>query len=356
MNERSVVQLAQDAHAGRLSRRQVLAAGLQLGLATPVIAALMAAAPEASAAPGRPSALGRSPGQEGGDTFTIIVLGGTEDVDPHSTYSTIGSAICYGVYDMLIQYKGESTAEYDPMLAESWEANPENTVFTFKIKPNVFSMTAPSVTPRRLRPPSPGSSNSGWVRPTTCSSGSSIRRSDRGRRRHDGALQLGRPQPLFFAAMACTMAPTWSAQRPSRQTKQTTILGHTSGSWRRRLALVPSGSSRTHKERIVFERFEEYHEGWHGKQFDQIVLRPVPENAIRRQLIEQGDADALTYDLTPEDYDQVGRRSVAGAVLSLDSRRLGDLNAVRSRRHPTAPGFSYAFPYEEVIDRRILGA
>ena len=32
-------------------------------------------------------------------------------------------------------------------------------------------------------------------------------------------------------------------------------------------------------------------------------MRVVPENATRRQLIEQGEADTLTYNLAPEDVE-----------------------------------------------------
>src|SRR5262249_32181872 len=106
MTKARLLQFARDAHSGRLSRRQVLETGLRLGLATPAIGALMAVAPEASAAPSRSVLPNGGRSQAGGDTFTIVVIGGTEDADPHSTYSTVGSAICYGVYDMLIRYKG----------------------------------------------------------------------------------------------------------------------------------------------------------------------------------------------------------------------------------------------------------
>ena len=42
MNDPKTMRLAQDALFGRLNRRQILTAGLRLGLATPVIGALMA--------------------------------------------------------------------------------------------------------------------------------------------------------------------------------------------------------------------------------------------------------------------------------------------------------------------------
>src|SRR5690606_22302019 len=36
-------------------------------------------------------------------------------------------------YEMLLRLKGESTFEYEPMLAHSWEANDDLTEFTFEI-------------------------------------------------------------------------------------------------------------------------------------------------------------------------------------------------------------------------------
>ncbi len=39
---------------------------------------------------------------------------------------------------MLINYKGLSTTEYEPMLAESWEISEDLTTFTFKIRANAM--------------------------------------------------------------------------------------------------------------------------------------------------------------------------------------------------------------------------
>ena len=57
------------------------------------------------------------------------------------------------------------------------------------------------------------------------------------------------------------------------------------------------------KEQLAFERFEEYHGGWDGNHFQTVIFRVVPENATRRQIMEQGEADAATNVLTPEDYE-----------------------------------------------------
>src|SRR3954451_2593653 len=117
---------------GGFSRRQLLENGLRLGIATPMLTALLAAAPEVSAAP-RPGLAPFRSGFQDADsgTFTAIIERGAADIDPHSSYETIGSAVCLGCYEMLLQYKGDSTSEFAPMLAESWEASADNASYTF---------------------------------------------------------------------------------------------------------------------------------------------------------------------------------------------------------------------------------
>lgn len=353
MNDRSAVQLAQDAFAGRLSRRQVLAGGLRIGMATPVIAALMTVAPEASAAPGRSAALARGRGQEGGDTFTIIVIGGTEDVDPHSTYTTLGSAICYGVYDMLLKYKGDSTSEYEPMLAESWEANPENTVFTFKIKPNVqfhdgTVCDAAAVKASFTRFFELGLGPSDNVLKRFIDTPDAIEAVDATTVR----FTTPRPEPLFFAAMASNYGPYVVSPTAVEQNKTD------DDPWAHEWFLAEAVGTGPYRlvensltERVVLERFEEYHGGWEGTHFNQIVFRIVDENAVRRQLLEQGEADALTYDLTPEDVEAL-KAVPTLQVLTYPSTRVSwaTMNAVRLKTPDVRRGFSYAFPYDDVMN------
>ena len=61
--------------------------------------------------------------EESSGTLTILWTSGTEDIDPHYTYSELASAVALLVYEMLLILKGDSTDEYEPMLAESWEVS-----------------------------------------------------------------------------------------------------------------------------------------------------------------------------------------------------------------------------------------
>jgi ABC-type transport system substrate-binding protein len=121
MSDAMFDRMIEAARRGHLTRRDVLERGLKLGMSTAAITALMAAAPEVGATP-RPASLrtlARAQGTATG-TFTIIAEEASPDLDPHSAYNNAAARILLASHEMLIQFKGESTVEYDPMLAESW--------------------------------------------------------------------------------------------------------------------------------------------------------------------------------------------------------------------------------------------
>lgn len=353
MNDPRKVPLVRDALAGRLTRRQVLETGLRLGLATPAIGALMAAAPEASAAGSQPGRTSRLRDQSGTNTFTVVVNGGTEDVDPHSTYTTIGSAICYGVYEMLIRYKGQSTSEYEPMLAEAWDVNPQNTTFTFKIKPNVqfhdgTPCDAAAVKASFTRFFQLGLGPADNVLKRFIASPDAIQAVDASTVR----FTTSQPEPLFLAALASSYGPY--VVSPTAVEKNKT----SDDPWAHKWFVANAVGTGPYKliensvtERVVLQRFDGYHGGWDGSHFDQIVFRIVEENAVRRQLLEQGQADALTQDLTPEDIASL-KNVPSLQVLTYPSTRVNwaIMNAVRMKTADVRRGFSYAFPYDDVLN------
>jgi peptide/nickel transport system substrate-binding protein len=125
--------------SGRMDRRQVIETGLKLGIATPLLTALAAMPAVVKAAPAQRPAPIRTNGQEiDSGTLTVVFEGGTSDIDPHSSYTTLGSMVCLGCYEMLVQYKGSSTFEYAPMLAESWETSADLSTYTFTLPANVL--------------------------------------------------------------------------------------------------------------------------------------------------------------------------------------------------------------------------
>jgi peptide/nickel transport system substrate-binding protein len=345
------------AHAGRLGRRELLHAGLRLGLASPVISALMAAAPEGSAAAGKAAARLPRPQEGNGGTFTALISIGTEDIDPHYSYTTLSSTIALATYEMLIQYRGASTDEFEPMLAESWEVSPDQSTYTFRLVPGVAfhdgtacdaQAVKDAYTRFLLLEGSPVNVISRFVEspdqmevvdPTT------IR------------FNLGRPQPLFLPAMASQYGP--SVVSPTAVAENRTDDDPYAHDWFAANA-VGSGPYRLVEnsltERIVLERFEEFHRGWEGNHFERIVFRVVPENATRRQLLEQGEADAAAYNLTVDDVEAM-RSNPDLQVVEYPTTAVSwaIMNVPRLKTKEVRQGFSYAFPYEQVVEGAFKG-
>ena len=132
-----------------MSRRQLLETGLRLGLASPVITSLIdAASGPAAATPDYP----RFRAQPGGC--------GASRVQPHlrdlvdrghrGHRPALLVRLAYldhraAVYEMLLVLKGGSTDEFEPMLAESWEATDDQSTYTFKLYPDVtFQVGTPA--------------------------------------------------------------------------------------------------------------------------------------------------------------------------------------------------------------------
>jgi peptide/nickel transport system substrate-binding protein len=337
---------------GRMTRRQVLERGLALGLSSPLIMSLMATAPEASAAPAPSTSRWLSSGQnQDSGTFTAMIAEGTADVDPHSTYSTVGSEVCLGCYEMLIQYKGDSTSEYAPMLAESWDAAADNKTFTFKLPAGVkfqdgtdCDAAAVKASFTRFLELDMGPVN---VISRFIDSADQIEAVDATTVR----FNMTNPTPLFLDAMASSYGPYVVSPKAVEDNK--TKDDPWAHEWLQSNAVGTGPYTLTENslnEQVKFEKFDDYHGGWSGNHFSEVVLRVVPENTTRRQLLEQGEVDATTNNLTVEDVESL-KSNPDLVVLEYGTTRVnwGIMNAVKLSKE-ARQGFSYAFPYDDVMN------
>jgi peptide/nickel transport system substrate-binding protein len=351
-----VARLLSLARAGRLSRRQVLETGLRLGLASPVIVSLIEAAPRtAAAAPVAPAAAptALSAAQDGSSgTFVILMVAGTEDIDPHYSYSTLSSTVALAVYEMLLILKGDSTDEFEPMLAESWEVSDDQATYTFKLFPDVKFQDGTPANAQAVK-----DSYTRWIElegsPVNvitrfCDSPDKMEVVD------DTTLRfnLGSPQPLFLAAMASAYGP--SVISPTAIAENATEEDPYAHEWAKASA-VGSGpyilESNSLNEGLVLKRFDGYHRGWEGNHFDEIIFRVVPEDGTRRQLLERGEADASAFNLTFEAVDAM-RSNPDLQVVEYPTTAVSwvIMNAPRLQTQEVRQGLSYAFPYDDVIN------
>ncbi|MFN8590777.1 MAG: ABC transporter substrate-binding protein [Thermomicrobiales bacterium] len=354
MNDAVVDRLFTLARKGQMSRRRLLETGLRLGLATPVITALVEAAPRTAAASSQPDASLRSVMAQdaASGTLQVIITSGTEDIDPHFSYATLSSAVALAVYEMLIILKGDSTDEFEPMLAESWEVSDDKSTYTFKLFPDVTFHDGTPANAQAVK-----DSYTRWIElggsPVNvitrfCDSPDKMEVVD------DLTLRfnLGEPQPLFLSAMASAYGP--SVISPTAISENATEDDPYAHEWAKEFA-VGSGpyvlESNSISEGLVFKKFDAYHRGWEGNHFDTIIFRVVPEDGTRRQLLERGEADASAFNLTVEAVDAM-RTNPELQVVEYPSSACSwvIMNAPRLLNAQVRQGFSYAFPYDDVVN------
>lgn len=343
------------AQSGRASRRQILETGLRLGLASPVILSLIEAAPKSAAAspaaPVAPSPASANAQAESSGNLVILLTSGTEDIDPHYTYSEIASAVALGVYEMLLILKGDSTDEFDPMLAESWEASEDLSTYTFNLYPDVMFQDGTPANAQAVK-----DSYTRWIE----MGGSPVNvitrfvdSPDKMEVVDDTTLRfnLGSPQPLFLSAMASSYGPMVIS--PTAIAENATDDDPYAHEWAKAFA-VGSGpyllESNSVSEGITLTKFDGYHRGWEGNHFDGVIFRVVPEDATRRQLLERGEADAASENLTVDALEAM-RSNPAVQVVEYPSTLVSwdIMNAPRLLTKEVRQGFSYAFPYDDVM-------
>jgi peptide/nickel transport system substrate-binding protein len=170
-------------------------------------------------------------------------------------------------------------------------------------------------------------------------------------------FNLDRPSPLFLPAMASEYGPLVVNPRMVEEHKTE------EDPWAHEWFLINASGTGPYmleenlpSEQVVMTKFDGYHGGWERPHFDSIVVRIVEEAATRRQLLESGDASALTQNLTPDDVDVLkSNPNLKIELYNSTSVYWIIMNAPRLLTKEARQGFSYAFPYDDVIDSAYRG-
>lgn len=384
------------ARLGRYTRRQILERGLALGLSTPIIMGLLAAcggddddddnsdsqaavdadvteepqesssdstateaeeeqteaAPDAETEPAAGSSEERNPSDN--RVFTTSLPGGAPDLDPHSAYDERASMVFFGTYEMLLRLKGESTFDYQPMLASEWESNEELTEFTFKIDEGITFQDGTTCDAQAIKDSFVRFASLGLgpvnvftrfvadpekqievVDPTTVT------------------FTMAKPEPLFLAAMASQYGPF--VVSPTAVEEHKTEDDPWAHEWLVQ-NMVGAGpylpTEVMPNDRFVLDRYPDYHGVEHF--FDQIVIRVVDEPQTRRQLLEGGEVDG---DVNPAITDRAAlKENPEIQVVDYDSTSCSWelLNyALLSKEERLA--LCWAYPYQQVIEDIMQG-
>jgi peptide/nickel transport system substrate-binding protein len=323
------------------TRRHLLKGAAALGLAATGLPAGGFA--PAVAAPAR---------QNDAKTLTIAANGTPTNLDPHSSYDYRSTLAIRGPYEGLIALDGGAMDKYVGVVAESWSANDDKSVWTFKIRPDITFQDGSACDAEACR--------LSFERFLTLGLGpvNVIGRfvADPGQITAPDAttlvFDLGKPQPSFELAMSAQYGPLIVNAKAAKAHED-------NGDWGNAWAETNSEGLGTGPYTITsFEpgssltqaRFENYWQGWEGSEFDQIIVRVVEEDATRRQLIEQGTVDIVDT-LTPEalqaleqNPDIVVDASFNTEIYYMTMTVGGPLETPEARQAMCA-----AFPYDDVI-------
>jgi len=322
-------------------------------LATPGSSATLAT-PGASASPsaaGSSTLLTGGTPKDGGD-FTVILdtTGETYDFDPHSYYN-VNTVLFQGPYQQLVVLKGSSDTEYAPGLAKQWGPNADGTEWTFTLQDNIkfhdgttCDAQAVVFSLQRLMKLqlAPAFILSRFVSnpdtDITAADSKTVK------------IKLSAPNPAFEAAISSTYGVYMVS--PTAVQKNKTQSDPWAHKWftQNMVGTGPYKQVTATQQQVVLERFPDYWGGWQGAHFDRIILRVVEDTATRQNLVTGGGTSALVHSLTPQAVVQLRQNPAVQVVTypttqaNFDRMNSGDrLKDVNVRK-----GFSYAFPYDEM--------
>lgn len=290
--------------------------------------------------------------QDAAQTFTLVTPRTPSDLDPHSAYDAGSGVVLQGAFEGLIRLKPGTADTYVPVLAESWTANDDRSVWTFRLREGVTFHDG--------TPLSAESARASFQRLLTLRLAPAA---VLGRFIDDPAMieardaqtlvfDLGRPQPLFEAAIASAYG-TAIVNVVALQAHE--VDGDQGHAWAQaRSDGIGTGPYRIvdfdGEAGVVLERNDRYWREWAEDQFERIVIRVVVEPETRRELIERGDADLVTtLPLATMSALQRHPDLVVNHQFNLNVRYLAMTVAGPLQPPEARQALCWAFPYSDVV-------
>ena len=275
------------------------------------------------------------------------------DLDPHSAYDPGSQIALGGLFEGLIQIQTGTADTIDPVLAESWTANADKSVWTFFLRPDVTFQDGTPLDAEAARASFERLLTLGLAPSTVLARFIADPARITAPDSRTLVFDFGRPQPLFEAAIA---APGVGAVVNAAALRAHEVDGDWGHGWAQTNSDgIGTGPYRVAsfevEEGVILERHPEYWRGWEGEHFDGIAIRVVTEPETRLALIESGEADIVTtlplatvQDLAANRQLLVDRRFTL-AVSYVAMTVAGPLRSAEARQ-----ALCWAFPYDDVID------
>ncbi|MDQ2984244.1 MAG: ABC transporter substrate-binding protein [Actinomycetota bacterium] len=292
--------------------------------------------------------LGRDPG-----TLVIAVDAFNADFDPASAYLLSEALIWRGVYESLIRLKGDSASEVEPLLADTWDTNPDKSSWTFHLHPGIKFSDGTPLDAQAVK--------ANYVRTirlelgTQFILGSLIANPEKRIVVVDPKtirFDLGRSVPHFDVVLAAQYGMgiaspkifTAHSKGPKDQGHEY-LQAHAVGTGPYVMTTLEPGNQ------VVLEQNTSYWRGWSGHHFKKVIIKSIPETSTRRQLLKAGDVD-IAYAGTAEDTAAIRRNPdfFVGDFKNLDATYI-ILGAYGPLAKPEArQAMNYLFPAEDFIN------
>ncbi len=286
-------------------------------------------------------------------TFTLVTNRTPSDLDPHSAYDAGSGVALQGPFEGLIRLEPGTTDVYQPLLAESWTSNVDQSVWTFRLRDGVTFHDGTLLDAEAARASFERLLRLGFAPASVLGRFIADPAQVIARDPRTLVFDLGRPQPRFEPAIA---SPYGTAIVNVAALRQHEVDGDGGHAWAQSNSEgLGTGPYRIvefdFETGVVLDRYDAYWRGWEGDHFDRVIIRVVVEPETRRALLENGDADiATTLPLAAvsdleQHPDVVVDRRYNLAVNYLAMTASGPLQRPEARQ-----ALCWAFPYREVIE------
>jgi peptide/nickel transport system substrate-binding protein len=283
----------------------------------------------------------------------ILVFSGGQPVpvlDPHVRYDYSTRLMQQSIYDALAKYV-DNPAKIVPWLAQSWEANADSSVWTFRLVTNAKFHNGDPLDAEAVR----WSFERGlklnkgvaWML-TDHLDPSGIAVVDP----HTIRFTLKQPFPGFLSFLPC-----WFIVNPKQ------VQAHAEGDdyGQKWLTTNEAGSGPFKINRwdpqavMALDAVPDYWKGWPMPEADRpagVILRVIREGAPRKAALQRGEVDMVT-DLTPDDYDQLAK--LPGIKVTDDVGMTPFTVVMNTANGPTADlnfrkAVAYAMDYKAVME------
>ncbi|MBI3980219.1 MAG: ABC transporter substrate-binding protein [Chloroflexi bacterium] len=310
----------------------------------PAAAPTTAPAPQPTKAPAAAASPAAQPAA--GGTFSIAYVWSTKIIDPHAAEDNPTRVATTAMYEGLIGYKTGSL-ELEPVLASSWEAAPDATKFTFKIRQGVkfhdgavLDATAVKKSYERMfkMGKAAAAPMQKYVKSIETPDASTV------------VVSLNTPYVPALATLGTTPIVSPKAIDANAADSGQAWFGQNAAgtgpymlkSWQLDQAMT-------------LTKFPDYWRGWSGKHLDTVVIRYVTEQATQRQLVQRGEVQ-LAMAIAGNDLVQlkddpkvsvVSDPSIRQFLIRFDNQRppLDDLKF----RQAIVSAFDYKSSVEQVL-------